>query len=590
MYDRAPRNLTSINGSTAQHVGPGSYDASTLDPKKLRADGYAPFLSMTSRDSFLNPTDTVVAAPGPGQYDPRFPQDVVKGGKTMGNKSKRFTKEEQALSKDNPGPGSYTLSKRSDWIKEVGRGGTVSAPADTRAGAEGNNLMNNRVKFHRKPEAPSIPSPGKAYGYEENDDGTLRKQAPPSRDGTMGPAYYNVMQNETQPTEVYKGIHFGRLTAKRMDFSGKEGPGPGQYEPYVQNLMEAENLNIAPQDRVRHEINIPRYHEAVVQTEEKKAVPGPGKYEIRGQFEVKPAKVNTEGIEVEHPPFLSQAKRFGKQSTVAPAPGTYNDPRTALDSLKKITGLKRSPFGQTSVRFAKDHHIKKTPGPGAYNATGMGNDSMRKAYIESTRRGVFGTTSVRIHPMTKAQEQEQPGPSHYQVKEKPFKPRYQQPSSTFASLTTRLNEPPTAIKEYPPPGSYEVHKSFTKTQSRGTPAPPRTDDGKRKQGAFQSSSSRFAPPRDVVIDETDPSMPGPGAYMPQFPKDKKGNMLTSKNSRFNALKHSDMPGPGAYEFSPLLQDTVLKGTFNATLNNPIAPRMETMPGVVPANHPFLLGV
>ena len=33
---------------------------------------------MTSRDSFLNPTDTVVAAPGPGQYDPRFPQDVVK--------------------------------------------------------------------------------------------------------------------------------------------------------------------------------------------------------------------------------------------------------------------------------------------------------------------------------------------------------------------------------------------------------------------------------------------------------------------------------------------------------------------------------
>ena len=40
-------------------------------------DGYAPFLSMTSRTSFLNPNDSVIAAPGPGQYDPAFPQYTV---------------------------------------------------------------------------------------------------------------------------------------------------------------------------------------------------------------------------------------------------------------------------------------------------------------------------------------------------------------------------------------------------------------------------------------------------------------------------------------------------------------------------------
>jgi hypothetical protein len=40
-------------------------------------DGYAPFLSMTSRETFLNVSDHVVAAPGPGHYDPQGAQDFV---------------------------------------------------------------------------------------------------------------------------------------------------------------------------------------------------------------------------------------------------------------------------------------------------------------------------------------------------------------------------------------------------------------------------------------------------------------------------------------------------------------------------------
>jgi len=44
-------------------------------------------------------------------------------------------------------------------------------------------------------------------------------------------------------------------------------------------------------------------------------------------------------------------QRFVDTKSGTPAPGAYNDPREALETLKKISGMKKSPFGQTDIRF-----------------------------------------------------------------------------------------------------------------------------------------------------------------------------------------------------------------------------------------------
>ena len=60
-----------------------------------------------------------------------------------------------------------------------------------------------------------------------------------------------------------------------------------------------------------------------------------------------------------HTPHL---QRFLVPKHVSPAPTTYQDPRTAFENVQKMTGMKRSPFGQTSARFRTDRQAKELPG------------------------------------------------------------------------------------------------------------------------------------------------------------------------------------------------------------------------------------
>lgn len=170
MYSRAPRNAVELLGSTPIHIGPGTYDPTIADIKKHSLDSYAPFLSLSLRDDiFKNVNET----PGPGEYNLSINNAYSKGGSSLANKSKRFDSKISEV----PGPGSY-LIENSDPLKS-------SVPEI--------KISKQRIKLTRKKNPPSIQDPKQAYGFEEAANGELIPQAPPERDASLGPAFYNAV-------------------------------------------------------------------------------------------------------------------------------------------------------------------------------------------------------------------------------------------------------------------------------------------------------------------------------------------------------------------------------------------------------------
>jgi len=589
MYDRASRIGECIVGNPLPNIGPGTYDVPRLSDKWMKLDSYAPFQSMSDREHWFQCNDVLQAAPGPGSYDPKFAQYKTPGGGSLANKGSRFERENETI-KIVPGPGMYNVSKKSDWIKTKQLSSTNNAiPATGQNKNSGGNLLTNRVKYQRQVDAPSIPTPGQAFGYEETQNGVLKKQVPPDKDCTIGPAFYNNMETvETVAVKKYKGVHFGKLTGGRTDFSKDSWvPGPGQYDPHVKSIDE--RMMFVNLEGKKQDTTLPRYHEIIEKTELKKSIPGPGRYNIDGQFIRKTPVINIQGLEVEHPPFNVKSSRFGDVKYKAPPVGSYNDPRNAMESLSRVTGMKKSPFGQTAVRF-HPHNKKFTPGPGQYNIYNMGlaNDSMKKAYMESTRQGAFGSTATRIHPVVKKDQPYMPGPSHYQPRkrEESYKKHH---TGNFTSTSNRIAHVATETQQSnPPPGSYDVASSYVKTYSKKSAAAPRTKEAYLRNASFVSAAKRATSITAVPMeDET----PGPGAYDQSFiGKHVKLSLFVGKDKRFREFKDDDKPGPGAYHLSPLIASTVLKGTFNATLNNPVLKNFDESTSAKTPQQALLVGI
>ncbi|KAK1806974.1 hypothetical protein P4O66_005454 [Electrophorus voltai] len=595
MYSRAPRITDpSARSSATTRTGPGAYEIRTHTQTSQR-NGYAPFLCLSSRQSVFDRSVGELCSPGPAHYDGVLLKNSVVGGHSLQNRSRRF---EEYLS-DGPGPGAYDIfqpfGKKSDFR---------SAPD----GVSKNSWT--RGWFQCEMGVPSIPSPGQAYGYEENEHRVLCRHKPPSADQSLGPAFYSPAQVESR----YKGVHFGQMTGKRAEVKVCEGPGPGEYHPEGDHSVCYVNVNLRRELKIRNELQIHRYHELLPLLEEKKGVPGPGQYLVKSQFD-KPTSMY--GAADNRPPFMP-----GKE--VAPPVGTYNDPRCALDSLKKATGLNRKPFSLTAARFLPENRKHTTPGLGAYNVFdygpgaynvfdygpgaynvfdyGIARDSVKKAHLESVRKGGFGATAQRTLIFLSKDEAHSPGPTHYKVDKAPMESYKQQPTAVFRSATKRLTTSlhtkvtnpqltmsvpakvsnpqlntsilskvtnPQVTTTHPPPTLYQVREAFEKTYGRPH-ARPRTDAAQKRQSCFLSSA-----PRNTSFLLSDPQIPGPGHYSPEMKTRPKLALIGSHEDRFKQSKDTT-PGPGAYVLSPVHLDTVLKGTFNVTLRNPLVPHDQTV--------------
>ncbi|XP_070289422.1 sperm-tail PG-rich repeat-containing protein 2 [Myotis yumanensis] len=385
MYERAPRVLRYTDGgSTADHVGPGAYQVPF--PKRQAAGGYAPFLSLAARNTIAPNTEEAI--PGPAHYNVSEKKCNIKGGHSLQNREKRFKK----FISDSPGPASYDQS--------------CPGALDTM----------KRKKISRLPSVfrmivPSIPSYGRSYGYHINEDGSIIKHLPPASDITLGPAYYKPQFGFSNATLKYKGIHFGKSLG-RLKFPIKSGPGPGQYD-IVQKKTYYENINIKKDQPKNYCLHVPRLYEVIIMQEVKKGVPGPGKYDIKSQFE-KTESVTPNVNDASHA-FLSQSQRFVPMKSTTPAPGTYNESRTAFKPLKKTPKSKNTRFGQNATRFPQDSKTEEIPGPGSYNIlndTVIDNSS--KTCLKKQSKSAFGSSAPRTFFWDQKEAFSTPGPAAYQ--------------------------------------------------------------------------------------------------------------------------------------------------------------------------------
>ncbi|XP_054205765.1 sperm-tail PG-rich repeat-containing protein 2 isoform X5 [Homo sapiens] len=357
-----------------------------------------------------------------------------------------------------------------------------------------------------------------------------------------GPGHYNVSEAQCN----IKGGHSLQNREKRFKKFISDNPGPASYDQFYPRTQDIMNRKVL-ETREHLQSKISR-SPTLTRSVDVPSIPSCGKsygYHINDDGSIikcfPPACDSTLGPAYHKPQF-----RFLPMKSITPAPGTYNEPRTALKSLKKTSGLKNIPFGQSAVRFTQDIRTEEMPGPGFYNV--LNNTiiaSVRNICSKKQKKSAFGSSVPRTFFSVQKEACATPGPADYQefwhsqgVGISDELPNLTNKYAAFLSRAKRTMKVPDMV--IPAPGSYDVHKSYEMSQVKHKYMPPRSLVAKRKHASFLSATPRCL---EKVTDG-----PGPAAYNPVLRKSCPIPLFVKASKRFEESKEIT-PGPATYEVS-----------------------------------------